>query len=39
MLGFLGAFVLTFLNFASKYPMVSSLGIPSGAPEEWSAGH
>lgn len=39
MLGFLGAFVLTFLNFASKYPMVSSLGIPSGAPEEWSGGH
>jgi hypothetical protein len=39
MLGFLGGFVLTFLNFASKYPMVSSLGIPSGAPEEWSGGH
>jgi hypothetical protein len=39
MLGFLGAFVLTFLNFASKYPMISSLGIPSGAPAEWSAGH
>ena len=39
MLGFLGAFVLTFLNFASKYPMVSSLGVPSGAPEEWSGGH
>jgi hypothetical protein len=39
MLGFLGAFVLTFLNFASKYPMLSSLGIPSGAPEEWSGGH
>ena len=38
MLGFLGAFTLTFLNFASKYPMVSSLGIPSGAPPEWS-GH
>jgi hypothetical protein len=39
MLGFLGAFTLTFLNFASKYPMISSLGIPSGAPEEWSGGH
>ncbi len=39
MLGFLGGFVLTFLNFASKYPMLSSLGIPSGAPEEWSGGH
>jgi hypothetical protein len=39
MLGFLGAFVLTFLNFASKYPMVSSLGIPSGAPEEWAGNH
>jgi len=38
MFGFLGAFVLTFLNFASKYPMLSSLGVPSGAPEEWS-GH
>jgi hypothetical protein len=38
MLGFLGAFVLTFLNFARKYPMVSSLGIPSGAPPEWSGG-
>lgn len=39
MAGFLGAFVLTFLNFASKYPMLSSLGIPSGAPPEWSGGH
>ena len=39
MLGFLGAFTLMFLNFASKYPMVSSLGIPSGAPREWSGGH
>jgi len=39
MLGFLGGFVLAFLNFASKYPMVSSLGIPSGAPTEWSGGH
>ncbi|MEP7027309.1 MAG: hypothetical protein ABI960_01825 [Candidatus Eisenbacteria bacterium] len=39
MLGFLGVFTLTFLNFASKYPMLSSLGIPSGAPEEWSGGH
>ena len=39
MLGFLGAFTLTFLNFASKYPMVSSLGIPSGAPAEWAGGH
>jgi hypothetical protein len=39
MLGFLGAFVLTFLNFARKYPMISSLGIPSGAPQEWSGGH
>jgi hypothetical protein len=28
-----------FLNFASKYPMISSLGIPSGAPREWSGGH
>ena len=39
MLGFLGAFSLTFLNFASKYPMVSSLGIPDGAPAEWHGGH
>ncbi len=39
MVGFLGAFVLTFLNFASKYPMLSSMGIPSGAPPEWSGGH
>lgn len=39
MLGFLGAFVLMFLNFARKYPMVSSLGIPSGAPAEWAGGH
>jgi hypothetical protein len=39
MLGFLGAFTLTFLNFARKYPMLSSLGIPSGAPAEWSGGH
>jgi hypothetical protein len=39
MLGFLGAFTLMFLNFASKYPMISSLGIPSGAPREWSGGH
>jgi hypothetical protein len=35
MLGFLGAFVLPFLNFASKYPMLSSIGIPSGAPDDW----
>jgi hypothetical protein len=35
MLGFAGAFVLPFLNFASKYPMLSSLGIPSGAPPEY----
>jgi hypothetical protein len=35
MVGFLGAFLLPFLNFASKYPMMSSLGIPSGAPAEW----
>jgi len=39
MLGFLGAFTLTFLNFARKYPMLSSLGIPSGAPADWSGGH
>ncbi|MGH7726452.1 MAG: hypothetical protein ACREOU_13580 [Candidatus Eiseniibacteriota bacterium] len=39
MVGFLGAFLLTFLNFASKYPMLSSMGIPSGAPPEWSGGH
>lgn len=39
MLGFAGAFVLPFLNFASKYPMLSSIGIPSGAPPEWSATH
>lgn len=35
MLGFAGAFLLPFLNFASKYPMLSSLGIPSGAPPDW----
>ncbi len=35
MLGFLGAFLLPFLNFVAKYPMMSSLGIPSGAPAEW----
>jgi hypothetical protein len=41
MLGFAGAFVLPFLNFASKYPMLSSLGIPSGAPPagDWSGSH
>ena len=37
MLGFLGAFMLPFLNFASKYPMLSSIGIPSGAPDDWRA--
>ena len=39
MLGFAGAFVLPFLNFAAKYPMLSSLGIPSGAPPEWGGSH
>ncbi len=35
MAGFLGAFLLPFFNFASKYPMLSSIGIPSGAPDDW----
>ena len=39
MLGFAGAFLLPFLNFAAKYPMLSSLGIPSGAPPEWGGSH
>jgi len=39
MLGFLGAFVLMFLNFARTFPMVSSLGIPKGNPAEWDPGH
>ena len=39
MLGFAGAFVLPFLNFAAKYPMLSSLGIPSGAPPDWGGSH
>jgi glycopeptide antibiotics resistance protein len=39
MLGFLGAFVLPLLNFASRYPMLSSIGIPSGAPEDWKGTH
>jgi hypothetical protein len=36
---FLGGFVLAFLRFASRYPMLSSLGVPSGAPPEWGGGH
>jgi len=39
MLGFLGAFVLMFLNFARTFPMVSSLGVPKGNPAEWDPGH
>jgi hypothetical protein len=39
MLGFLGAFSLAFLRFASRYPMLSSIGIPKGSPPEWSGGH
>ena len=37
MLGFLGAFLIPFLNFAMRYPMLSSIGIPSGAPPEWGS--
>ena len=39
MAGFLGAFTLAFLRFASRYPMLSSIGIPKGSPPEWSGGH
>jgi hypothetical protein len=39
MLGFLGAFLIPFLNFATRYPMLSSIGIPTGAPPEWSSSH
>ena len=37
MLGFLGAFLIPFLNFAMRYPMLSSIGVPSGAPPEWGS--
>ena len=39
MLGFLGAFVLAFLQFASRYPMISAIAVPDGAPEGYSGGH
>jgi len=38
MLGFLGAFVLAFLHFASRYPMLRSVPVPDGAPPGYSGG-